>query len=836
MTIGDKTEETTIRNDGTWSVVFPADDLPADGTHETEVVFEHGDGSSTTLDGPTFILDLTPPDVSVTEGAKSTGDVENAAEYTNGVTIAGEGEEGATIVVQVGSHTQTTTVGSNGTWSVTFPTTQIQTGEYEIPFTVTATDALGNDTVLNDVLVVDTVPHPIGFNPVTADNTVNGAEASAGFQITGTSTAGATLTVTVGTVSQTVTVGSNGTWTASFAPGSVAAGEYNATVTATTTDAAGNPSTSTHTFRVDTTTSVSFAPGMIEGDNTVNATEAADGVVLTGTTQPGNTVSVAWNGTTLPATVGADGTWTVTFPASSVTSGTYSATATVTATDAAGNSATATRAISVDTETSVSINANQAGGDDIISGSERTSGVSLTGRAEAGATVEVTLQGTTRTVTADASGNWTARFTSGEFPAGTYDTVVTVTATDRAGNVATAERPIHIDTEVVPLTVESKDTGSDAVLNFAEAAGGLDLTGTVEPGSTVMVKLGNGTAVAANVAFDGTWTVTIPASQIPAGENTVPITVTATDGVGNVSTLSDSVRVDTVVRNFARTNGEIAGDGVVNATEAAAGVTFSGTVEAGSTVVVRLSNGSTQTVTAGANGTWSVTFQEGQLPSGSSTAQATFTATDPAGNTKTFTESFSYDTDAPDALTTLKIVRDGQEVTGIFTDTGGETVTIHRVDSNGVASEVGHDVNEGGTTMINGVRVPADNYDFDTGVPDGSYLVIGNTDAAGNEASTLLIVDNTNTVTVDLHRDGLEGFDLSTIDLSFAPQASLTLTAADLEALTGPDNQLTINGGADDTVSLDGAVATGQSVNGYAVYSLGAGTVLVDEDINTTII
>jgi hypothetical protein len=31
-------------------------------------------------------------------------------------------------------------------------------------------------------------------------------------------------------------------------------------------------------------------------------------------------------------------------------------------------------------------------------------------------------------------------------------------------------------------------------------------------------------------------------------------------------------------------------------------------------------------------------------------------------------------------------------------------------------------------------------------------------------------------------------------------------------------------------------VATGQSVNGYAVYSLGAGTVLVDEDINTTII
>ncbi len=409
---------------------------------------------------------MTPPDVEVTEGAKSTGDVENAAEYANGVTIAGEGEVGAAIVVQVGTHTQTTTVGSDGTWSVTFPTTQIQTGEYEIPFTVTATDALGNDTVLNDVLVVDTVPHPIGFNPVTADNMVNGSEASAGFQITGTSTAGASLTVTVGTISQTVTVGADGKWTASFAAGSMTAGEYDATVTATTVDAAGNPSTATHTFRVDTTTSVSFAPGAVEGDNTVNAFEAADGVVLTGTTQAGNSVQVVWNGTTLPATVGADGTWTVTFPSSAVTAGTYESTATVTATDAAGNTATATRTINVDTETTVSFNNGQAGGDDVISGAERTSGVSLTGRAEAGATVEVTLEGTTRTVTADAQGNWTARFVAGEFPAGTYATMATVMATDRAGNVALAERPVNIDTEVVPLSIDSKETGADDVLNL----------------------------------------------------------------------------------------------------------------------------------------------------------------------------------------------------------------------------------------------------------------------------------------------------------------------------------------------------------------------------------
>jgi hypothetical protein len=232
-----------------------------------------------------------------------------------------------------------------------------------------------------------------------------------------------------------------------------------------------------------------------------------------------------------------------------------------------------------------------------------------------------------------------------------------------------------------------------------------------------------------------------------------------------------------------------------------------------------------------------VTFDASQLPQGTGSATATYTATDPAGNVKVLTENFSYDTDAPDALTTLKIVRDGQDVTGIYTGTNGENVEIHQIDINGSSSTVFHEVNENITTSINGVRIPADGYEFDNGVPDGSYLVIDNVDAAGNETSTLLIVDNTNTVNVDLFRDGLSEFDFGAIDLSFAPQASLTLTAADLEALTGPDHRLVINGGADDSVSLQGAVATGQSEGGYAVYTLGTGTVLVDEDIiNTTIV
>ena len=81
----------------------------------------------------------------------------------------------------------------------------------------------------------------------------------------------------------------------------------------------------------------------------------------------------------------AAGAWS--FPAAGIAAGTYSTVATVTATDAAGNTASATRTVLVDTETQVSVNPGQAGGDDIVSGAERTAGLTLTGHAEANARV-----------------------------------------------------------------------------------------------------------------------------------------------------------------------------------------------------------------------------------------------------------------------------------------------------------------------------------------------------------------------------------------------------------------------------------------------------------------
>jgi hypothetical protein len=838
--IGDKTETTTIGTDGKWAVTFPETGLPADGSYQAEVTVNTTTGQTISLTGPDFVIDLTPPAVSVEHGTKSVGEVENLAAYQDGVTISGKGEAGATVTVVIGGVTKTTTISSSGSWSVNFSQSQVAGGEYEVPVTITATDPLGNTTTLHETLVVDTVPHPITFDSVTSDNTVNFTENAAGVTVTGSSTAGATLTLTLQGVTRTVTVGSDGKWTATWPGGTLPAGEYTASLTATTTDTAGNVTTATKSFQVDTQTSVAFS-GQVAGDNIVNAAETAGSVVLTGTAQPGATVSVAWNGSTLPATVAADGSWSVSFPGSSIAGGTYSSTATVTATDAAGNTATATRSIQVDTQTSVAVNAGQAGGDNILSGAERAAGLTLTGTGEAGATVRVTFEGVTKTVTVAQNGSWTANWTTTEVPAGTYNSTVQVSATDIAGNTATTSHTLAIDTQVSPFTRVSLSTGADNVLNAAEAVSGLTVTGTVEPGSTVMVKFGSGASRAATVAADGSWSITIPPGDIPAGESLVTMTATATDRVGNTATLTEQVKVDTTVLNFASTTGAIGGgDHIMNAEDVAAGLTMGGTAEVGSTIVVHLGNGSTHTVTVGSSGTWTTTFTSAELPSGEVTTSATVTATDKAGNTSTYTESFDIDTVGPQNPWVTNDAGTGNLISGIATSAQPGDLDYFTVDASGHVTELQPLTTFNANVTVDGNAVPSEWAFFQNPIQDGTYLVIRDQDAAGNEASTLYIRNTTGEITVDLNRAGLETFDFGTIDLT-AADANLTLSEAQINRLGGVDRQLTVAGNSDDALTLTGGADTGttQTINGetYKLYLVGThgASVLVDDDISVTL-
>ncbi|MCY3164989.1 hypothetical protein ECE16_05860, partial [Acinetobacter baumannii] len=95
------------------------------------------------------------------------------------------------------------------------------------------------------------------------------------------------------------------------------------------------------------------------------------------------------------------------------------------------------------------------------------------------------------------------------------------------------------------------------------------------------------------------------------------ITVTATDAAGNVGNDTAVVTIDTVAPNAPVLD-------PINATDP-----VSGQAEPGSTVTVTYPDGTTATVVAGPDGSWSVP-NPGNLVDGDT---VTATATDPAGNT-----------------------------------------------------------------------------------------------------------------------------------------------------------------------------------------------------------
>lgn len=288
----------------------------------------------------------------------------------------------------------------------------------------------------------------------------------------------------------------------------------------------------------------------IAGNDVVSAAEAAAGITLTGTTQPGSTVSVDVAGVTRTATVAADGNWTVTFAAGSLPNGSYDATATASATDAAGNLVTTTRDFRVDTETAVSIADTGAGTDGVLNAAERAAGI-ITGQAEPGSTaVAVTLNGVTHTATIAADGRWQVAVAAADLPTGERDLAMTVTATDHAGNSASADTTLTLDTVVNRLTSGTDAGGADRVINATEHRDGVVIRGQVEPGSTVMVALG-ATRVAASVAADGTWTASFAAAQVPMGDRTVPVTATATDAAGNIRNSTVRLDIDTDVPDAA---------------------------------------------------------------------------------------------------------------------------------------------------------------------------------------------------------------------------------------------------------------------------------------------
>ena len=422
-----------------------------------------------------------------------------------------------------------------------------------------------------------------------------------------------------------------------------------------------------------------------------NATLAGD-TVITGTATSGNIASIALTedqGTGNFISVPLDSAGNFSFPFANQSSGSH--TVNLVATDLSGRSTSTSLTVTVNT-TGPTITSFDLGtssdtgtvGDHITN----LATVTLVGVTEAGASVA--LAGTSQTVTADSSGNFTFSGVTLSAGANTFN----ITATDSANRTATDSVTVTLDATPPTLGVAlSDDNGSSttdgitsdpAVAGTVSATGaslasvvvGLDGAGTFPLDVTSRVSSGSFAITAADVN-------TLAGGTLSAGAHTLHFK--ATDAAGNVTTQDVTFTFATppTTPNFdldSATDTGTTGDH----TTLLANVTLVGTTTANATVTI---TDSSNNALASGNADGSGHFTFAAIPVATGSNVLTATATISGGFTATFSQTILRDSTPPTLTASL-----GNDTGSSSTDkiTSDPTITGTAVDgTNAVVALVG---------------------------------------------------------------------------------------------------------------------------------------------------
>ncbi|MEF0395503.1 Ig-like domain-containing protein, partial [Pseudomonas aeruginosa] len=346
-TNGDGKPDLTVIADANGNFTAPLNPPLTNGETVTVIVTDPAGNSSTpvTAEAPDF------PDAPQVNAS-------------NGSVLSGTAEAGVTIVITDGNGNPIgqTSADANGNWSFT-PGSQLPDGTV---VNVVARDAAGNSSPATSITVDGVAPSA----PVV--------EPSNGSELSGTAEPGSSVTLTDGNgnpIGQT-TADANGNW--SFTPSTPL--PDGTVVNVVARDAAGNSS----------------PPASVTVDAVAPATPTVDpsnGTTLSGTAEPGSSVTLTdGNGNPIgQVTADGSGNWTFT-PSTPLPNGTV---VNATATDPSGN-ASSPASVTVDAVAPATPVVNPS------------NGTTLSGTAEPGATVTLTdgNGNPIGQVTADGSGNW----------------------------------------------------------------------------------------------------------------------------------------------------------------------------------------------------------------------------------------------------------------------------------------------------------------------------------------------------------------------------------------------------------------------------------------------
>ncbi|EPT2932717.1 Ig-like domain-containing protein [Enterobacter hormaechei] len=661
ISVGGNTYTTTVQDDLSWSVNVASDVLTAIGNGDLTVSASVTNGHGNTGSGERDItIDANLPGLRVNKVAGD--DVINSIEHGQNLIITGSSDglaAGSALTVTVNGKTYAATVLADGTWTAAVPAADVGAlSEGTVTVTVEGQSAAGNPVSISHDVKVDLATVAISIDAIATDDVINAAEKGADLVLSGATTnveENQTVTITFGGKTYSATVDASGNWTATVPSadlGSLKDGD--ASVQVSVTNVNGNSAAAGREYSVDAT-APTVSIEIVSDNNIINAAEAQQDLVVNGVSnaEAGQTVTVTLNGVDYTTTVQANGSWSVTVPSAdigAITDGSYTITAAVA--DKAGNPALADRDVLVDT-TVPQLTINTVSDDDVINSAEHAQALIVTGSvtgAAAGDVVTVTINNKDYTATLDASGRWSVGVPAADVSALTAgDHTITAALTDKAGNSNSTTHEVEVNLTAPVLTIDT--VSGDDVINSSEKTQDLTITGTASglaAGAVVTVML-NGKAYSATVDTNGQWTTTVPASEVgQLGEALYTVSASATDSVGNSTSTSHTVNVESVLPGVIIN--AVAGDDVINAAELATGQTISGTVvnaEAGNTVTVSV-GGHNYTATVQSDLTWSVSVPESVLTAlGNGDLTVTASVTNGVGNSGSGERDITIDANLP---------------------------------------------------------------------------------------------------------------------------------------------------------------------------------------------
>ncbi|OEK00317.1 hypothetical protein BFP97_01770 [Roseivirga sp. 4D4] len=536
-------------------------------------------GAQTTL---TYTIQDNDAEPTVTLSVDNNSIAENAG--TSAITATLSAVSGRDVTVNLGySGTATSGTDYNNTasTSITISAGNTSAGAVVGITAIDDTDGEGAETIIVDITGVtngsesgtqqqtitiiddDDITPPSGYSVTMDDALINATEATASTFTFAGAEVGATYNYTVSSDGGGTDVTGTGTITTATDQITLAdlsgLSDGTLTLSVTLTDPSGNiGATANDGASKDATAPTAPVVSSITDDTGSNGADqiTSDNTPdVNGTAEANSTVEVFVDGVSV-GTTNADGSgnWTMVYNGTSARAdGSFDVTAN--ATDAAGNISATSSALSVTVDTAapdapvVSTITDDTGANGTDQNTNDAT-LSFSGTAEANATIEVFIDGTSiGTTTADGAGQWIFNHEGTTLADAVYS--VTAKATDAAGNTSVESSALSVTVDTVAPAAPTVDldaafdTGASDSDDLTNATT-LKFNGTAEANADVEVFINDVSFGVTAADVVGAWTLTTSPLTL-TGE--ISVKAIATDQVGNTGAASQvlTVTIDTEV-------------------------------------------------------------------------------------------------------------------------------------------------------------------------------------------------------------------------------------------------------------------------------------------------